>query len=115
MPEFQILDERRYALKVKGVVGVGFIKSQTNKVEGDKDMLPFWRWEHRVTIGYRARDFMVFVDQLKQAIHAEEIVGGHLEVVEDTQLFDSLLQFAGENGFCDILPPIMKPSEERFV
>jgi hypothetical protein len=115
MPEFQLLDERRYALKVKGQISVGYIHNESPLINGDKDMLPYFRWEHRVTVGYRAREFMVFVDQLQEKIYIEEIVGGHLETVEETSLFQSLLEFAETGGYCGIMLPIMKSSEERFV
>lgn len=88
---------------------------QWNYENNYRDLLPYWRWEHRATLGWNTREFMVFVDQIRQSIHIEEISGGHLEPIADDSLFDALLRFAKTNGFCDIFPPIIKPGFERFI
>lgn len=116
MSEFQILNERRYPIKTIGSYNTGIMPTwNTKKLTDYKDLLPFWRFEHRVTLGWNTREFMVFIDQVKQSIYIEEISGGHLETVADDNLFESLLRFAQNKGFCDIMPPLMKPSSERFV
>lgn len=116
MQEFQVLNEQRFPLKVNNVDSGGRETGWMKDKRFDyRDLLPFWRWEHRVTIGYRAREFMVFLDQMAQALYIEEISGGHLERVEDESLFESLLTFAREKGFCEMAMPIMKPSAERFI
>ena len=114
MPKFQILDETRYPLKTIDSISTGEMP-QWNFENKFKDMLPYWRWEHRVTLGWNTREFMVFIDQVRQSIHIEEISGGHLEAVVDDNLFEALLRFAKSKGFCDIMPPIMKPHGERFI
>ena len=115
MREFQILDERRYPLKTIDSNDTEGMPTWNNNAGGYKDLSPFWRWEHRVTLGYRAKEYMVFVDQIRQSIHIEEISGGHLETVSDDNLFEALLKFAQSKGFCAIMPPIMKQSGERFI
>jgi len=116
MPKFQILNERRFPLKTIDSADIGRMPNwKTNDSINYKDLLPFWRWEHRVTLGWNAKEFMVFVDQVRQSIHIEEITGGHLEVVVDDSLFEALLKFAQEKGFCDIMSPIIKPNNERFI
>jgi hypothetical protein len=98
--QFQILDEKRYPLKVKTPI---------------KDLSPVWRFEHRATLGHGPREFMVFIDNLKQTGHIEEITGGHLEEVKDDGLYESLTNFAHEKGFLDFMVPLLKDSSERFV
>ena len=97
---FQLLDARRYPLKVETI---------------KKDLLPYWRWEHRGTIGHDARVFMVFADTLNGNIHIEEIAGGHLETVKDDQLFEALKRYAIEKGLLEVKVPIFKPDHERFI
>ena len=119
MSRFQILDEKRYPLKTIDGNDTAIMPAGWAGKNHYKDLLPYWRWEHRVTlgvtIGLKIREFMVFVDQLKQSIHIEEISGGHLEQVLDEVLFDALLKFADEKGYCNMLPPLMKQSWERFL
>jgi len=97
---FQLLDAKRYPLKVESIL---------------KDMLPYWRWEHRGTIGHNAQTFIVFADTLNGNIHIEEISGGHLEVVKDDSLFNALKMFATEKNLLEVKMPIFKPDHERFV
>jgi len=113
--KFQILNERRFPLKTIDSADTAHMPSTWNVKDKNKDLLPFWRWEHRVTLGWNAREFMVFIDQVRQSIHIEEITGGHLETVADDNLFESLLNFAQTKGFCEIIAPMMKPTKERFI
>jgi len=115
MSKFQILDERRFPLKTVDSADIAKMPTFWPGKNKGKDMSPFWRWEHRVTLGWGTREFMVFVDQIRQTIHIEEISGGHLEAVEDDSLFESLLNFAQTKQFCEIMMPIMKHSEERYI
>jgi len=115
MSKFQILDERRWPLKTVDSADTASMPSSWQGEMQFKDLLPYWRWEHRATLGWGVREFMVFVDQARQSIHIEEITGGHLEAVEDDSLFEALLRFAQDNNFCDIMPPLIKHAEERFV
>ena len=87
----------------------------------DKDFLPYYRWEHRATVGYGAREFIVFIDNLPlftgeiPKTYIEEVSGGHLEQVEDDSLWEALGKFAGDMGLLEMQPPIIKPSNERFI
>lgn len=100
MQDFQILDEKRYPLNIKDV---------------KKDLLPYWRYEHRVTLGRNFKEFMVFVDNLQSKVFIEEITGGNLSVVEEENLWHELHRFAQEKGFCSIMMPLMKTAVERFM
>ena len=98
MPEFQILDEKRYPLYVR------------DNDDASSRTLPYYRWEHRVTLGYRSRDFMVFIDTLTTKAYIEEVTGGHLEVIADDSLHESLAMFAQNKGFLCAAQPILRPS-----
>lgn len=100
MQEFQILDEKRYPLKIKEI---------------QKDFLPYWRFEHRVTVGRNFKQFMVFVDNLDSKIYVEDITGGNLNLVEDEQTWHAVYNFVKEKGFCNMMMPIMKTAVERFT
>ena len=100
MPTFQVLDERKYPLKVNTM---------------EKDIMPFYRWEHRVTLGWGAREFMLFVDNLMSGLYIEEIIGGHLEQVTDDMLWQALMRYAKENHYLEMQMPITKPEHERAV
>jgi hypothetical protein len=78
-------------------------------------MLPFYRWEHRATIGYGTREFIVIVDALKATGYMEEVVGGHLEVIKDDELYDSLYEFAQMYELFKVIQPILKPPSRRFI
>ncbi len=99
MSEFQILDERRFPLKM----------------DNTKDLLAYWRWEHRVTLGQGARDFMVFVDNLSGSVYIEEVIGGHLEKIYDDSLHEAIVRFAEEKDFLEILIPLLKNKDERLI
>jgi hypothetical protein len=104
--EFQIIDEKRYPLKTR--------ISTLNADYSKKDHLPYWRFEHRVTLGYNAREFILIVDNLRQKIYLEEVIGGHLEVIDDDSLWESLYKYATEQGYCNMMMPLLKNIEERF-
>ena len=88
---FTIVDERRYPLKI----------NQDN-------MIDFYRWEHRVTLGYRGRRLMVFLDNLVSTIYVEEVTAGGLEYIKDDKLVESVKRYAKANGFLNLMPPMMK-------
>lgn len=102
--EFQIIDEKRYPLDVQSSI------VQRNKVTS----LPYHRWEHRVTIGYNGKLFMVFIDNgdisnyIWPKIYIEKIIASGFEFIEDESLFESLLNFAQLKGFVNMLPPMQK-------
>lgn len=100
--QFQILDSKRYPLKVTDVLS-------TDKY------IPYYRWEHRATLGYNTRTFLVFTDTVKNLAYIEEEVGGHLEQIKDNSLLTELENFCFSNNFFAILPPILKISKERFI
>jgi len=103
MSEFYIKDEKRYPLNVKSADSA------------KADLLPYFRWEHRATLGYSTREFMVFTDTFQQKVYIEEIVGGHLEVVNDDNLHKSLVQYSAEKGFLGVFQPILKPETQRMT
>lgn len=92
---FQILSTRRFPLQVNN----------------ESDLLPYYRYEHRATIGWNTREFMVFVDHLLQSSHIEEITGGHLEKIDDEELFKALQYFAFERDFMEVGPPFLRRLE----
>jgi hypothetical protein len=100
MSQFQILDEKRYPLKIKDI---------------NKDILPYWRYEHRVTIGASLRKFMAFVDNLTCKLYIEEITDGHLKIIEEETIWHDLYRFCDEKGFCNMLQPMLKHTAERAV
>ena len=89
---FQVLDGKKYPLHVK----------TPNKEER---LLNYYRFEHRATIGWNTREFMVFVDHLQMATYIEEIVGGHLEKVNDDSLHSALTEYAFARGYMEATPP----------
>ncbi len=90
---FQILDKKRYPLKVRE----------------EKLILPYYRWEHRATIGWNTREFLVFADHVKGECFIEEVVGGHLEDIKDDSLHSALTNFCYEHSFLEVsVPPPRK-------
>ncbi|RLD51556.1 MAG: hypothetical protein DRI97_15555 [Bacteroidetes bacterium] len=87
----------------------------------DKDFLPFYRWEHRATVGLNVREFIVFLDNLPllerqpPKMYIEEVVGSSLVQVEEEELWEDLGRYAEETGVLEMQLPIMKPQNERFV
>ena len=103
MSGFYIINEKRFPLEVE---------NRTNS-----DLLPYYRWEHRVTVGYNGRRFYVFLDNLKQTAYIEEMTT-RLEKIEDDNLWESLSRWATEKGFLMFMVPLMKPKSgdnKRFV
>jgi len=100
MSKFYLINERRFPLQVE---------NHTNT-----DLLSYYRWEHRVTIGYSGRRFMLFLDNLKSSVYIEETTMG-LKEIEDDELWDSLFHWATEKGFLMVIPPLVKPKIQRFV
>lgn len=105
MSRFYIVNEKRFPLNVE---------DYTNA-----DLLPYHRWEHRVTIGYNGRRFFVMLDNLKHSIYIEEMTT-RLEEIEDEDLWKSLFAWATEKGFLNVMPPLLKPkigkaNTKRFV
>jgi hypothetical protein len=98
---FTIIDTKRYPLKI----------------DNEDENLAFYRYEHRATLGWGVREYMVFVDHVGKRVglgftgptsHIEEITGGHLERIEDDSLAQALQDFAMEKGFLNIGPPIIR-------
>ena len=91
--EFQILDRKRYPLEPREEVV----------------LLPYYKYEHRATLGWGTREFIILVDHGLQnenaKVHIEEVVGGHLESISDDSLHAALSKFALENGFLQMSVP----------
>lgn len=97
--QFQILDSKRYPLHVKN----------------ENILLPYWRYEHRATLGWNTKEFIVFIDHGVQSgdsilvegkAYIEQVIGGHLETIEDDSLHDSLTMFAMDQGFLEVSVPM---------
>jgi hypothetical protein len=78
-------------------------------------MLPYYRWEHRGTVSYGTREFLVIVDALRSTGYIEEIIGGHLEEIKDDKLYESIYNFAKEYELFKIIQPLLKPSVKRHI
>lgn len=93
---FQILDQKTYPLRVENVDPV----------------LTFYPYEHRATIGWNTRTFMVFINHIGvgqgPTCHIEEIIGGHLEQIKDDGLIESLQEFSMRHGFLEVRPPLLR-------
>lgn len=100
MPRIQILDERRYPLP-----------------KLNKDKLPYFRWEHRATLGRGLRTYLVFVDngiykeetwfKMPEA-YIEDITTGNLEAIKDEELFNEIHSFAENLKLMTIQLPLAK-------
>lgn len=93
MSDFQIIEEKRYPINTDDTYG---------------DLLLYWRLECRAILGHNGKRYMVMIDQLKQTIHIEEMTDDDFKLVEDDNLFHDLLEFASENGFCEVFAPMPK-------
>lgn len=81
-------------------------------IEKETNYLSYYRFDHRATIGYNLREFMVFVDNgtpyKEPSIYIEEITGGHLERIKDDSLHEDIAKFIDDHNLCPMLPPIPK-------
>lgn len=102
MPAIKILDEKRYPLPRKN---------------NPADMLPYYRWEHRATLGRSGRTFLVFLDNgisinnqwlSMPEMYIEEITSGHMKVIDDDQLFKEIHEYAERIGLLMITYPMAK-------
>jgi hypothetical protein len=107
MPGFYLVNEKRFPLPVN----VALANGEENV---NVDLLPYYRWEHRVTIGYQGKRYMIFLDNLKQMAYVEDCTHS-LKKIEDQSLWRALVQFAQSQGYLNIMPPMVKNKEERFV
>ena len=101
MPRIQILDERKYPMP---------------NLKQD-DGLPYWRWEHRATLGRAGRTFIAFVDNgiyknemwLKMPkAFIEEISTGNMTTIDNDELFKEIHGFAENLGLLQIQYPLAK-------
>jgi hypothetical protein len=91
------------------------VQSVTSEYESvNLDLLPYYRWEHRVTIGYNGRRYMVFLDNLNNTAYVEDCTHD-LKKIEDESLWQALIRFATTNGYLDMMVPMTKNKEERFI
>ena len=107
MSRFYLVNEKRFPLP--SGTSVDGVKGNVNI-----DMLPYYRWEHRVTIGYNGRRYMVFLDNLKNTTYIEDATDG-LEKIKDDSLWGALVNFAMEKGYLNMYAPMLKDSRERFI
>lgn len=107
MQEFKIIDERRYPLMVESI--------NPNTGLPMKDMNPTWRWEHRITIGYNGKRYIGFVDSLNNKAYIEDSTSGDLKIIEDDSLYESLLNFINQEGYLNIMTPLLKNKDSRFI
>lgn len=106
MSRFYLINEKRFPLPVdtpvRGSEGVNI------------DLLPYYRWEHRVTIGCNGRRYMVFLDNLKNKAYIEDSTNG-LQKINDEELWKELVEFATSHGYLTMMLPMVKNKKERFV
>ena len=100
MSRFYLVNEKRFPLQVEDHTNV--------------DLLPYYRWEHRVTVGYQGRRFMASLDNTTGKVYIEEMAIA-LEKIEDEKLWASLFHWVTEKGFLMVIPPMMKHKPERFI
>ena len=100
MSKPKLIDERKYPLNVES---------------HEKDMLPFYRWEHRATVAHKGKRFLVMLDNLEGTVFVEDISSGEAKTIKDEDLFEALVEFAYEKGLLELQLPIFKPSHERFI
>jgi hypothetical protein len=68
---------------------------------------PVDRWERRAIIAYNTREFMVFLDTYFGGVgYIEEIVGGHLETINDNSMYKAISEFVDRNRLLIPLPPL---------
>jgi hypothetical protein len=100
MSRIQILDEKKYPLPMM-----------------NKDNLPYYRWEHRVTLSYKGKRYMAFIDNgIRERdkiitfpkAYIEEITTGNLEYIKDEDLVFELHRFLEALNFLEIQMPIRK-------
>jgi hypothetical protein len=56
------------------------------------------RFHHLATVHYGVREFIYFLDIATQQTYIEEITGGHLEKVDDDELWYAIGNFLQEQG-----------------
>lgn len=97
---FYLVNERRFPLKA---------------LASENDLLPYHRWEHRVTVGYGSKRFQVLLDNLQNTIYIEEITDGSRRKIDNDKLFEEITTWAHGQGFLNMLQPICKIAGERFI
>jgi len=60
------------------------------------------RWYHLATVYKGVREYMCFTDKILGKTYIEEIVGGHLEFIEDDALVQAIYEFLKEKGVLEI-------------
>jgi hypothetical protein len=100
MPGIKILDERRYPLPMM-----------------NKDLLPYYRFEHRATLGRNGKTYIVMVDNgiimganyiENPTCWVEDFSSGTLVKIKDDELWSELVRFIEEKGFHNVIIPMMK-------
>ncbi len=109
MSRFYLVNEKRYPLPVHTAL------PGSNGESCNVDLLPFYRWEHRVTLGHNGKRYMVFLDNLLNKAYIEEDTSNGIQKIKDENLAKALGKFATSKGYLMVMPPMMKNKEERFV
>lgn len=96
MSKFQVLDNKRYPI-------IPDIKYKT-------DGLPYYRFEHIITLGLSFRKFLVYLDRLTDGgrIHIEEVTTGNATEVKEDTLWDDLYYYLKSEGHLIVQAPLMK-------
>ena len=68
------------------------------------------RWLHLATVVSNTREFMCFADAARCRIYLEEVVGGHLEMIDEGTALE-LNNFLISAGILDMTKPLI-PDEE---
>ena len=95
MARFQLLDEKRYPL---------YIQSADKK----PDLLPYYRWEHRATIGFNGKTYMAFIDNLMGVAYIEEVTNGDMKVIKDESVMKEISEYVKAMNLVDLLTPMFK-------
>jgi len=92
MNDFKILDSKRYPLHL----------------QNEKNNLPYYRFEHVVSVGKGLREFMGYLDRSTLKVHLCEITGGTVREIEEESLFDDLYDYLKDRDYFLLTNPIYK-------
>lgn len=99
MQDFRIVNSKRFPLNMYA-----------------EDPLAFYRFEHRATIEWGQREFMLLIDCHPEEMKAylEEITHGDMKIINDDKLYEAIMAFVRDystkhQNLFEVLPPIFKP------
>lgn len=81
MSEFKLIDGKQRELPVTNATG---------------------RWFHLATVYRGVREYICFTDTVLGKTYIEEVIGGHLEFIEDDALIQSIYEFLKEKKILEI-------------